>query len=177
MGDVEIGMGRSARQTYTLDDVSIVPSRRTRSSSMVSTSWQIDAYRFELPMLNHPSDAIASPAVVKEIGRLGGLGVLNAEGIWARYADPEAALARVLDSAREDDAELPRAATELEHVLSGQAVEHPELRVGELPHAPAQVVVADERVVLPLVFLGPGVTACAVGPRVVGQPVRRAHPR
>src|SRR6478735_6942576 len=98
-------MGRSARQTYTLDDVSIVPSRRTRSSSMVSTSWQIDAYRFELPMLNHPSDAIASPAVVKEIGRLGGLGVLNAEGIWARYADPEAALARVLDSAREDDAE------------------------------------------------------------------------
>ena len=105
MADVEIGMGRSARQTYTLDDIAIVPSRRTRSSSMVSTSWQIDAYRFDLPMLNHPSDAIASPAVVKEIGRLGGLGVLNAEGIWARYADPEAALAKVLDSAREDDAE------------------------------------------------------------------------
>ncbi len=106
MGDtVDIGRGRSARQTYTLDDVSIVPSRRTRSSSNISTSWQIDAYRFTLPLLTHPTDAIASPAVIKEVGRLGGLGVLNAEGLWARHADPESALARILERAGEDDAE------------------------------------------------------------------------
>ena len=102
---VEIGMGRSARQTYTLDDVSIVPSRRTRSSSNVSTAWQIDAYRFSLPMLTHPTDAISSPTVINEVGRLGGLGVLNAEGLWARYADPEDALTRILEKSGEDEAE------------------------------------------------------------------------
>ncbi len=102
---VEIGMGRSARQTYSLEDISIVPSRRTRSSSNVSTAWQIDAYRFGLPLLTSPSDAISSPAVIKETGRLGGLGVLNGEGLWARHADPEAALLRVLDRAGEDEAE------------------------------------------------------------------------
>jgi IMP dehydrogenase len=102
---VEIGMGRSARQTYTLDDISIVPSRRTRTSSHVSTSWQIDAYKFALPLLTHPTDAISSPTVIKEVGRLGGLGVLNGEGLWARYADPADSLARILERAREDEAE------------------------------------------------------------------------
>ncbi|MGI8592185.1 MAG: GuaB3 family IMP dehydrogenase-related protein, partial [Nakamurella sp.] len=48
---VEIGMGRTARRSYGLDDVAIVPSRRTRSSAKVSTAWQIDAYRFEIPLV------------------------------------------------------------------------------------------------------------------------------
>ncbi|HXO50585.1 MAG TPA: GuaB3 family IMP dehydrogenase-related protein, partial [Mycobacterium sp.] len=47
---VEIGMGRTARRTYELDDITIVPSRRTRSSQDVSTTWQMDAYRFEIPV-------------------------------------------------------------------------------------------------------------------------------
>ncbi len=102
---IEIGMGRIARRTFTLDDVSLVPSRRTRSSSDVSTSWQIDAYRFALPMMTHPTDAISSPAVIGEVGRLGGLGVLDAEGLWARHADPEAAIAEILDGAKEEEEE------------------------------------------------------------------------
>jgi IMP dehydrogenase len=102
---VEIGMGRTARKSYGLGDVSIVPSRRTRSSSKVSTGWQIDAYRFALPMLTHPTDAISSPRVINEVGRLGGLGVLNAEGLWARYADPEDALTRILEKSSDDEAE------------------------------------------------------------------------
>lgn len=102
---IEIGMGRSARRTFTLDDVSLVPSRRTRSSSDVSTSWQIDAYRFALPMMTHPTDAISSPAVIGEVGRLGGLGVLDAEGLWARHTDPEAAIAEILDGAKEEEEE------------------------------------------------------------------------
>lgn len=89
---VEIGMGRTARKAYDLDDVEIVPSRRTRSSKVVSTTWQIDAYRFDFPLVTHPSDAIVSPASAVTIGELGGLGVLNAEGLWARHADAEGAL-------------------------------------------------------------------------------------
>ncbi|MDQ6874729.1 MAG: GuaB3 family IMP dehydrogenase-related protein [Actinomycetota bacterium] len=89
MADFEIGRGRTARQAFSLDDVAIVPSRRTRDVDDVSTAWEIDAFRFEIPMMAHPSDATMSPAAVIEIGRLGGLGVLNAEGLWTRYADPQ----------------------------------------------------------------------------------------
>ena len=86
---VEIGIGRTARRTYGLDDVAIVPSRRTRSSAKVSTAWQIDAYRFEIPLVTAACDAVVSPAIAGEIGRLGGLGVLDGEGLWARHADPQ----------------------------------------------------------------------------------------
>jgi IMP dehydrogenase len=89
-------MGRSARRTFDLCDVDIVPSRRTRSSKAVSTAWQIDAYRFEIPLLTHPTDAIVAPATAIEIGRLGGLGVINAEGLWARHGDPDGVILRVL---------------------------------------------------------------------------------
>ena len=95
---VEIGMGRTARQAYELDDVEIVPSRRTRSSKIVSTAWQIDAYRFDIPLVTHPTDAIVSPETAIAVGQLGGLGVLNAEGLWARHADVKAELAKLVDA-------------------------------------------------------------------------------
>jgi len=98
---VEIGMGRTARRSYDFDDIDIVPSRRTRSSKVVSTAWQIDAYRFDLPLVTHPSDAVVSPHTAVEIGKLGGLGALNAEGLWARHADAESALAKVAEAAKE----------------------------------------------------------------------------
>jgi IMP dehydrogenase len=85
---VEIGLGRSARRGYTLDDIGIVPSRRTRDIDVVSLTWQIDAYRFDIPLVAMPSDATMSPATVGAVGRAGGLGVLDAEGLWTRYDDP-----------------------------------------------------------------------------------------
>jgi IMP dehydrogenase len=100
---VEIGMGRSARRAYDLHQIEIVPSRRTRTSKEVSTAWQLDAYRFEIPLLTHPTDAIVSPQAAIRVGQLGGLGVLNAEGLWARHADPEVALARLTEAAEQDD--------------------------------------------------------------------------
>ncbi len=100
---VEIGMGRTARRTYELGEVNIVPSRRTRSSLDVSTSWQLDAYRFEIPVVAHPTDALVSPGFAIELGRLGGLGVLNGEGLIGRHADLEDVIARVVEVARTDD--------------------------------------------------------------------------
>ncbi|HEX4251754.1 MAG TPA: GuaB3 family IMP dehydrogenase-related protein, partial [Pseudonocardia sp.] len=100
---VEIGMGRSARRAYDLQQIEIVPSRRTRTSQEVSTHWQLDAYRFDIPLVTHPTDAIVSPATAIRIGQLGGLGVLNAEGLWARHADPAAQLATLVEAADDDD--------------------------------------------------------------------------
>ncbi|WP_018347835.1 GuaB3 family IMP dehydrogenase-related protein [Longispora albida] len=94
---VEIGLGKAARRGYHLSDVAIVPSRRTRDVDDVSTAWQLDAYRFEIPCVAHPSDATMSPATVVSLGRLGGLGVLNAEGLWCRYEDPSKILEELGD--------------------------------------------------------------------------------
>jgi IMP dehydrogenase len=99
---VEIGMGRVARRTYELSEISIVPSRRTRSSQDVSTAWQLDAYRFEIPVLAHPTDALVSPEFAIELGRLGGLGVLNGEGLIGRHADVGAKIAQLLEAAEKE---------------------------------------------------------------------------
>lgn len=111
MTDVEIGMGRTARRSYALDEISIVPSRRTRSSADVSTAWQIDAYRFEIPFLTQPSDAIVDPATAVAVGQLGGLGVLDGEGLWARHGDPAAVISDLLEVAisAQDDATVTAA--------------------------------------------------------------------
>ena len=87
--EIDIGIGKSGRQAYGFDDIAIVPSRRTRDPDDVDISWQMDAYKFEIPMLGAAMDGAISPDTAIEIGRLGGLGVLNLEGLWTRYADPD----------------------------------------------------------------------------------------
>jgi IMP dehydrogenase len=104
---VEIGMGRTARRGYDFDEVQIVPSRRTRSSRDVSTGWQIDAYRFDIPLLTHPTDAIVSPATAVRIGELGGLGVLNAEGLWGRHPNVDKLLLQLRSAMAETDGAAP----------------------------------------------------------------------
>ncbi|MHB8464267.1 MAG: GuaB3 family IMP dehydrogenase-related protein [Acidimicrobiales bacterium] len=89
MAEVEIGFGKSGRRAYGFDDIAIVPSRRTRDPEDVDISWEIDAYRFELPVLAAAMDAVTSPATAIEMGHLGGGAVLNLEGLWTRYEDPE----------------------------------------------------------------------------------------
>ncbi|MEJ7585458.1 MAG: GuaB3 family IMP dehydrogenase-related protein [Acidimicrobiales bacterium] len=89
MAEVEIGLGKSGRAAYGLDDIAIIPSRRTRDPEDVDLSWEIDAFRFELPVMASAMDAVTSPGTAIALGRLGGVGVLNLEGIWTRYDDPE----------------------------------------------------------------------------------------
>src|SRR3954469_14028775 len=89
MAEIEIGRGKSGRQAYGFDDIAIVPSRRTRDPEDVDISWEIDAFRLELPLMAAAMDGVVSPATPLEVGRLGGLGLLNLEGLWTRYEDPE----------------------------------------------------------------------------------------
>ncbi|HLI14961.1 MAG TPA: GuaB3 family IMP dehydrogenase-related protein [Acidimicrobiales bacterium] len=93
MGEVDIGLGRSARVGYALEDLAIVPSRRTRDPDEVDLGWQLDAFRLELPVLVAPLDAVVSPASAALAGRLGALAVLDLEGLWTRHEDPAPLLA------------------------------------------------------------------------------------
>ncbi len=90
MAEVEIGIGKSGRRAYGFDDIAIVPSRRTRDPDDIDISWDFDAYQLNLPLLASAMDGVVSPRTAIELGRLGGLGVLNLEGLWTRYEDPDA---------------------------------------------------------------------------------------
>jgi IMP dehydrogenase len=100
--EIEIGRGKRGRRAYSFDDIAVVPSRRTRDPEDVSVGWQIDAYHFDLPVVAAPMDSVMSPDTAVELGRLGGLGVLDLEGLWARYDDPTSLLTEIasLDASR-----------------------------------------------------------------------------
>jgi IMP dehydrogenase len=89
MPEIEIGIGKTARRAYGFDEVAIVPSRRTRDPDDVDITWEVDAFTLRLPMMASAMDAAVSPATAVEIGRLGGLAVLNLEGLQTRYEDPD----------------------------------------------------------------------------------------
>ena len=93
--EIEIGIGKSGRRAYGFDDVAIVPSRRTRDPDDVDISWEIDAFRFDLPLLASAMDGVVSVRTAIEIGRLGGLAVLNLEGLQTRYDDPDSILEEI----------------------------------------------------------------------------------
>ena len=131
--DIEIGRSKRARRTYSLDEVALVPSRRTRDPREVSTDWRIDAYTFETPFLGAPMDSVTSPATAIAMGRMGALGVLNLEGLWTRYDDPEPLLEEIAALSAED---LPAATRRMQEIY--RAPIRPELitqRLGEIREA------------------------------------------
>ncbi|MHB1066891.1 MAG: GuaB3 family IMP dehydrogenase-related protein [Candidatus Nanopelagicales bacterium] len=95
MTDMQIGGAKRARRGYSFDEVAIAPSRRTRDSQAVTTAWTIDAYRFDTPVLAAPMDSVVSPRSAVTLAGLGVLAVLNLEGLWGRYEDPEPLLAEI----------------------------------------------------------------------------------
>jgi IMP dehydrogenase len=95
--EIEIGIGKSGRRAYGFDDIAIVPSRRTRDPDDVDISWEVDAFKFELPLVASAMDAVVSPRSAIEVARLGGLAVLNLEGLQTRYDDPESILAEIAE--------------------------------------------------------------------------------
>src|SRR4051812_49848097 len=87
--EVEIGRGKKGRRAYGFDDIAIVPSRRTRDPDDIDITWTLGPYRFELPLLASAMDGVVSPKTAGLIGKLGGLAVLNLEGIWSRYENAD----------------------------------------------------------------------------------------
>lgn len=97
MAEVELGLSKRARTAYSFDDVAVAPSKRTRDPQDCNISWRLDAYSFDLPVMAAPTDSVVSPKTAEQIGALGALPVLNLEGLWSRYDDPEAVLAEIAE--------------------------------------------------------------------------------
>lgn len=110
MSEIEIGRNKRGRRSYSFDDVAVVPSRRTRDPEDVSTAWQVDAYHFDIPVFAAPMDSLMSPQSAIEMGRLGGLGVLDLEGLWTRYEDPTDIYREIAEAPDADVVELMRRA-------------------------------------------------------------------
>src|SRR5918911_4324527 len=135
--EVEIGRGKKGRRAYGFDDVAIVPSRRTRDPDDVDISWTLGPYRFELPLLASAMDGVVSPATAKIIGKLGGLAVLNLEGIWTRFEDADSQLEKI--------AQLPKDVATREMQAIYQEPIKPELikqRIEEIKSEPGVVAAA-----------------------------------
>ncbi|MDO5661827.1 MAG: GuaB3 family IMP dehydrogenase-related protein [Brachybacterium sp.] len=112
MSEIEIGRNKRGRRGFSLDDVAVVPSRRTRDPEDVSTSWQVDAYHFETPVFAAPMDSLMSPVTAIALGKLGGLGILDLEGLWTRYEDPAAQYEAITSATGEDVTRVLREAYE-----------------------------------------------------------------
>lgn len=100
--EVEIGRGKKGRRAYGFDDIAIVPSRRTRDPEDIDISWEIAGHRFELPLLASAMDGVVSPSLAIELGKLGGLAVLNLEGLQTRYEDPQPAFEKIASFSKEE---------------------------------------------------------------------------
>src|SRR4029079_10922555 len=131
--EIEIGRGKKARRAYGFDDIAIVPSRRTRDPDDVDISWKLGNYRFELPLLASAMDGVFSPTTAGIVGKLGGLAVLNLEGIFTRYDDADEQLERI--------AGLPKdlATREMQEIYQAPIV--PELITQRIAEIKAQGVV------------------------------------
>lgn len=137
MAEIEIGLGKSGRRGYSLAEVSIVPSRRTRDADEIDVAWQLDAYQFEIPVIAAALDGVTSPSTAIEMSRLGGAGALHLDGVWCRYEDPTSLLEELATSGSDTSTERLQA-------IYAKPVD-PELikvRVGEIHDVGGTAVVA-----------------------------------
>ncbi len=100
--EVEVGIGKSGRRGYGLDDIAIVPSRRTRDPEDIDTSLQLGPLKIQSPFLASAMDGVVDPKMAVAIGKQGGVGVLNLEGIQTRYEDPEPMLEKIASLTKDE---------------------------------------------------------------------------
>src|ERR1700732_441541 len=97
-----VGRGRKARAAYGFDDIALVPGALTIHPSEVDISWELCGHRFPIPIIAAAMDGGVSPSFAIEMGRVGGPAVLNLEGIFSRYENPDAVLDRITSASLEE---------------------------------------------------------------------------
>ena len=132
-----VGRGRKARVAYGFDDIALVPGAVTVNPSEVDVGWDLAGRRFELPILAAAMDGVVGPRLAVEMGRLGGLAVLNLEGIFARYENPEEVLDRIVSASQEE-------ATKIIQSIYGEPIKEELIhrRIGQIKKGGSPVAVS-----------------------------------
>jgi IMP dehydrogenase len=93
---------KEIRRSYGFDEVAIVPGQVTINPEQADMSMTIGDLKFDIPVLASAMDAVVSPSFAINLGKMGGMAVLNLEGLWSRYTDAEDRLAEVAESPLEE---------------------------------------------------------------------------
>ncbi|MBC7189027.1 IMP dehydrogenase, partial [Candidatus Aerophobetes bacterium] len=102
MGGYFIGIGRKARRAYGFDEVALVPGEQTIDPQDVDISWKIGEISFKVPILAAAMDGVVDVNFAIEMGKLGGLAVLNLGGIQTRYENPQKVIEEIIHSSPEE---------------------------------------------------------------------------
>jgi len=95
------GFVKQFTRAYGLDEIALVPSTRTVDYDMVDISTTIAGIQMAFPIFASAMDSVVSPKTAIEIGKLGGVGVLNLEGVQTRYDDADAILKEISETDRD----------------------------------------------------------------------------
>ncbi|NCJ07295.1 GuaB3 family IMP dehydrogenase-related protein [Synechococcales cyanobacterium C] len=93
--EIQIGRSKSARRAYGIDEIALVPGRRTLDPQLADTSCEIGGIRREIPILASAMDSVIDVNMAVQLSKLGAIGVLNLEGIQTRYEDPDPILDKI----------------------------------------------------------------------------------
>jgi IMP dehydrogenase len=100
--NIQIGRGKTARRAYGIDEIALVPGRRTVDPRVIDTSWSIGGITREIPIIASAMDGVVDAQMAVKLSELGALGVINLEGVQMRYADPNEVLDRIAAASKED---------------------------------------------------------------------------
>jgi IMP dehydrogenase len=90
-----IGKERKARRCYGFDEVALVPGSVTINPNEVDTTWEIAGHKFGVPILAAAMDGVVDVAFAVKMGKLGGIAVLNLEGVQTRYENADEVLDKI----------------------------------------------------------------------------------
>ena len=101
-----VGRSRKARRCYGFDEISLVPGEVTINPNEVNTSWQLGSIRVEVPIMAAAMDGVVDVKMAIAMGKLGGLAVLNLEGVQTRYEKPDEVISQIVNAAPEEATRL-----------------------------------------------------------------------
>ncbi|MCH8025206.1 MAG: GuaB3 family IMP dehydrogenase-related protein [Chloroflexi bacterium] len=103
---MSVPQAKQMRRAYGFDEVAIVPGDLTVNPAMTEVSFRIDQLEFALPIMASAMDAVVDPEFAIAFSKLGGLAVLNLEGVQTRYEDPAGVLEEIAATSQEESTRL-----------------------------------------------------------------------
>lgn len=100
--EIELGRGRMARRAYGFDEVALVPGRVTINPDEIDVTFALNGSTFSIPFMAAAMDGVVDVRFAQEMGRLGGIAVLNLDGVQTRYEDPTDVLQQIAGCAPQE---------------------------------------------------------------------------